>query len=165
MSNPNGTVSKHYQICQEQVKFLMSMCYRLICVQHIRTVVLIMIFWVVYAGKVTCAKFGPDARYLAVGSMDRNLRMFGLPGDNDPAPPNEWIFWGVLKCKTSGLCLRKHLLVFSTQQIGMNYLASLEYLKQKLNLLSYLIEVADRFWFCQVSTVYSMFLTVYLRCT
>jgi pre-mRNA-processing factor 19 len=30
-------------------------------------------------GKVTCAKFGPDAKYIAVGSMDRNLRIFGLP--------------------------------------------------------------------------------------
>lgn len=33
-------------------------------------------------GKVTCAKFGSDAKYIAVGSMDRNLRIFGLPGDN-----------------------------------------------------------------------------------
>ncbi|KAJ6817044.1 pre-mRNA-processing factor 19 [Iris pallida] len=30
-------------------------------------------------GKVTCAKFGGDAKYIAVGSMDRNLRIFGLP--------------------------------------------------------------------------------------
>ncbi|KAI4342641.1 hypothetical protein MLD38_027241 [Melastoma candidum] len=34
-------------------------------------------------GKIACAKFGPDAKYLAVGSMDRNLRIFGLPEDND----------------------------------------------------------------------------------
>lgn len=33
------------------------------------------------AGKATCVKFGPDAQYVAVGSMDRNLRIFGLPGD------------------------------------------------------------------------------------
>ncbi|KAH0930242.1 hypothetical protein HID58_015969 [Brassica napus] len=32
-------------------------------------------------GKATCVKFGPDAQYVAVGSMDRNLRIFGLPGD------------------------------------------------------------------------------------
>ncbi|KAL4190586.1 hypothetical protein AMTRI_Chr07g25440 [Amborella trichopoda] len=30
-------------------------------------------------GKVTCAKFGPDANYLAVGTQDRNLRILGLP--------------------------------------------------------------------------------------
>ncbi|XP_039029747.1 pre-mRNA-processing factor 19-like isoform X2 [Hibiscus syriacus] len=33
-------------------------------------------------GRATCVKFGPDARYLAVGSMDRNLRIFGLPDDD-----------------------------------------------------------------------------------
>lgn len=32
-------------------------------------------------GKVTSVKFGGDAKYLAVGSMDRNLRIFGPPGD------------------------------------------------------------------------------------
>ncbi|GAB2294327.1 E3 ubiquitin-protein ligase prp19 [Dionaea muscipula] len=35
-------------------------------------------------GKATCVKFGPDAKYLAVGSLDRNLRIFGLPGDEGP---------------------------------------------------------------------------------
>lgn len=37
---------------------------------------------VVNAGKVSSVKFGPDAKYIAVGSMDRNLRMFGLPGED-----------------------------------------------------------------------------------
>ena len=32
------------------------------------------------SGKIMCAQFGPDASYLAVGAMDRNLRIFGLPG-------------------------------------------------------------------------------------
>lgn len=43
--------------------------------------------WVLYhsigAGKITSVKFGPDAKYVAVGSMDRNLRVFGLPEEND----------------------------------------------------------------------------------
>ncbi|GAB4843070.1 E3 ubiquitin-protein ligase prp19 [Ancistrocladus abbreviatus] len=34
-------------------------------------------------GKATSVKFGPDAKYLAVGSLDRNLRIFGLPGEED----------------------------------------------------------------------------------
>ncbi|KAE8667994.1 TLD-domain containing nucleolar protein, putative isoform 1 [Hibiscus syriacus] len=34
------------------------------------------------AGRATSVKFGLDARYLAVGSMDRNLRIFGLPEDD-----------------------------------------------------------------------------------
>ncbi|XVF66405.1 hypothetical protein PTKIN_Ptkin10aG0032900 [Pterospermum kingtungense] len=33
-------------------------------------------------GRATCVKFGPDASYLVVGSMDRNLRIFGLPEDD-----------------------------------------------------------------------------------
>lgn len=39
-----------------------------------------------YAGKVSCVKFGADAKYMAVGSMDRNLRIFGLPGDESEEP-------------------------------------------------------------------------------
>ncbi|CAH9095177.1 unnamed protein product [Cuscuta epithymum] len=35
-------------------------------------------------GKATCLKFGPDAKYIAVGSMDRNLRIFGLPSVEGP---------------------------------------------------------------------------------
>eukprot|EP01018_Ginkgo_biloba_P003557 Gb_29379 [translate_table: standard] len=30
-------------------------------------------------GKVTRVRFGPDAMYLAVGTSDRNLRVFGSP--------------------------------------------------------------------------------------
>ncbi|KAL8481064.1 hypothetical protein ACS0TY_027555 [Phlomoides rotata] len=33
-------------------------------------------------GKTTCVKFGPDAKYVAVGSMDRNLRIFGVPEED-----------------------------------------------------------------------------------
>ncbi|XP_047953847.1 pre-mRNA-processing factor 19-like [Salvia hispanica] len=34
-------------------------------------------------GKILSVKFGPDAKYVAVGSMNRNLRVFGLPEEND----------------------------------------------------------------------------------
>lgn len=34
------------------------------------------------AGKINSVRFGPDAKYIAVGSMDRNLRLFGLPGED-----------------------------------------------------------------------------------
>ncbi|RRT83330.1 hypothetical protein B296_00017938 [Ensete ventricosum] len=37
-------------------------------------------------GKVSCVKFGADAKYLAVGSMDRNLRIFGLTGEEAEEP-------------------------------------------------------------------------------
>ena len=37
------------------------------------------------AGKATAVKFGPDAKYIAVGSLDRNLRIFGLPGEDGAA--------------------------------------------------------------------------------
>ena len=43
-------------------------------------------------GKVTNVKFGTDAKYIAVGSMDRNLRIFGHPGEDDQmddAKPSE----------------------------------------------------------------------------
>lgn len=36
-------------------------------------------------GKTTSLKFGPDAKYLATGSMDRNLRIFGLPPEDGPS--------------------------------------------------------------------------------
>ncbi|CAI5493743.1 unnamed protein product [Closterium sp. Naga37s-1] len=36
-------------------------------------------------GKVTCAEFGPDASYVAVAAMDRNLRIFGLPSSQPAA--------------------------------------------------------------------------------
>ncbi|RLN41133.1 hypothetical protein C2845_PM01G40620 [Panicum miliaceum] len=39
-------------------------------------------------GKVTSVKFGADAMYIAVGSMDRNLRIFGLPGDDQMEESN-----------------------------------------------------------------------------
>ncbi|GLT76614.1 hypothetical protein SLA2020_482660 [Shorea laevis] len=38
-------------------------------------------------GKVTSVKFGPDAKYLAVGSMDHNLRIFGPSEDGAPEEP------------------------------------------------------------------------------
>ncbi|KVI00414.1 Pre-mRNA-splicing factor 19 [Cynara cardunculus var. scolymus] len=33
-------------------------------------------------GKINSVKFGADAKYIAVGSMDRNLRLFGLPQED-----------------------------------------------------------------------------------
>ncbi|CAK8570585.1 unnamed protein product [Lathyrus sativus] len=36
-------------------------------------------------GTSTCVKFGPDSKYLAVASMDRNLRIFGQPDEGIPA--------------------------------------------------------------------------------
>lgn len=39
----------------------------------------------VTAGKTTSLKFGPDAKYLAAGAMDRNLRIFGLPLEDGPS--------------------------------------------------------------------------------
>lgn len=38
-----------------------------------------------FPGKATCVKFGADSKYIAVGSMDRNLRIFGLPGEDAPS--------------------------------------------------------------------------------
>ena len=42
-------------------------------------------------GKVTSVKFGADAKYIAVGSMDRNLRILGLQSCL-PASRNETLF-------------------------------------------------------------------------
>jgi hypothetical protein len=39
-------------------------------------------------------KFGADAKYIAVGSMDRNLRIFGLPGDDQMEESNSAAEWG-----------------------------------------------------------------------
>ncbi|KAI5387521.1 Villin-3 [Lathyrus oleraceus] len=36
-------------------------------------------------GTSTCVIFGPDSKYLAVASMDRNLRIFGQPDEGIPA--------------------------------------------------------------------------------
>ena len=36
------------------------------------------------SGKASCVKFGPDAKYLAVELMDRNLSIFGLPSEDGP---------------------------------------------------------------------------------
>ncbi|XP_050919134.1 pre-mRNA-processing factor 19 homolog 2 [Lathyrus oleraceus] len=36
-------------------------------------------------GTSTCVKFGPDSKYLAVASMDQNLRIFGQPDEGVPA--------------------------------------------------------------------------------
>jgi pre-mRNA-processing factor 19 len=33
-------------------------------------------------GKITSVRFGADAKYLAIGSNDRNLRIFGTPTAN-----------------------------------------------------------------------------------
>ncbi|KAG6757305.1 hypothetical protein POTOM_037613 [Populus tomentosa] len=38
-------------------------------------------------GRATCVKFGPESKYIAVGSMDHNLRIFGLPEDGAPLEP------------------------------------------------------------------------------
>ncbi|KAI5649722.1 hypothetical protein M9H77_35727 [Catharanthus roseus] len=40
-------------------------------------------------GRTTSLKFGTDAKYLAAGSMDRNLRIFGLPAENGEDGPPE----------------------------------------------------------------------------
>uniref|UniRef100_K3ZW33 Pre-mRNA-processing factor 19 n=1 Tax=Setaria italica TaxID=4555 RepID=K3ZW33_SETIT len=42
-------------------------------------------------GKVTSVKFGTDAKYIAVGSMDRNLRIFGLQSCQ-PATQDKTVF-------------------------------------------------------------------------
>ena len=81
MLNQTGIVSKLFLICLAQVFSVPSYFYSLL-------VLLVspcgFIYYALISGKASCVKFGPDAKYLAVGSMDRNLRIFGLPSEDGP---------------------------------------------------------------------------------
>ena len=83
MLNQNGIVSKLSQICLAQVFlfFLFSYFYNL---WLFVVSPLSFTYSALISGKASCVKFGPDAKYLAVGSMDRNLRIFGLPREDGP---------------------------------------------------------------------------------
>lgn len=62
--------SCHYQKC------LLTMALVFFLTEIIKAITFLY-FW--RTGKVTSIRFGPDASYLAVGSSDRNLRIFGAP--------------------------------------------------------------------------------------
>lgn len=83
MLNQNGIVSKLSLICLAQVFFFSFSTYFynlwLLVVSP-----LCFTYSALISGKASCVKFGPDAKYLAVGSMDRNLRIFGLPSEDGP---------------------------------------------------------------------------------
>lgn len=93
MSSLNGIVLKHYRICLAQVLSLPLLPYMCVYMKSHHGFVIIceIIIYlefennhtdVAISGKVSSVKFGPDAKYIAVGSMDRNLRIFGLPGED-----------------------------------------------------------------------------------
>lgn len=80
--SPIGIPSKSSPICQAQVSLNCSFCLYvllMVLVGLIRSLLSLLLY---HAGKATCLKFGPDAKYIAVGSMDRNLRIFGLPEED-----------------------------------------------------------------------------------
>lgn len=90
VSNQNGTLSKLSLICLAQVIFLLLTCQFFVVVVlelvwhsfHFDLFFLLDWQFCLVLGKATSVKFGPDAKYIAVGSMDRNLRIFGLPGND-----------------------------------------------------------------------------------
>ena len=117
MSRLNGILSRHYQTYQEQVYPSFVAVFWLpsqLGAHWWPTVVTCP-----YTGKVTSVKFGADAKYIAVGSMDRNLRIFGLPGDDQMMEESntaaEWgkplyLIYFFLRCSCSRLMigLRAH---------------------------------------------------------
>ena len=82
MLNQNGIVSKLSLICLAQVFFSFSTY--LYNLWLLVVIPLCFTYSALISGKASCVKFGPDAKYLAVGSMDRNLRIFGLPSEDGP---------------------------------------------------------------------------------
>ena len=82
MWNLNGTVSKLFLIYLEQVCSVLVYFFFMLCFMFLQS--LIRSLYLFFPGKATCVKFGPDSKYIAVGSMDRNLRIFGLPSEDTP---------------------------------------------------------------------------------